>query len=726
MGSRIWLLSSRLSEANALVLAGRPAEAASKLEEILKRMSDVEVDFEGFVKLTLAEARLGTPEPDDDRIGELLSGVLRGAGEQKKQLLGALLLEMERRILPACGEPFEPIRAEYDRQLEQHGESFEPPYRSRGELAKIRHLIDAGLLVEAERTAVAAASYQEEKDLPDHAARSYALLAEIQEETGRFEQADRSMAKGRMLLEQAAGRIEDRVLRRDFLDRPVFRALRESEQRGSARGEKRLLAIYEMIRALNSETDPESILESTLDMALRVVRAERGMILQRGEGDEYRVRVARNLEKETIEDASEFSRNVVLQAEKGKAVLAVDTGQDERLRELKSVSLYGIRSVLCVPLRSRGKIIGAVYLDNRSDATLFSADDLRFLEAFADNAALALENAQIRRELEMENQRLQQAAESRVQFGNIVGRSQPMQQVYELIRKVSDNNLPVLIQGESGTGKELVARAIHFNGPRRKQPFVSENCAAIPETLLESELFGHVKGAFTGAERDRAGLFEQAHKGTLMLDEVGDMSPAMQARLLRAVQEGEVRRVGGERWFPVDVRVIAATHRDLNEEVKAHRFREDLLYRLQVLVIPLPPLRDRPGDLPLLVDHFLRKIARERDRSSPRLRAPVVDLLETYHWPGNIRQLENVLQRLTLLAGEAPITVSVVESDRELRRTLIGETDDSAPIYSLERSEEQRIREALRAASGNRTRAAKLLGISRATIFRKIKQYGLS
>jgi Nif-specific regulatory protein len=388
--------------------------------------------------------------------------------------------------------------------------------------------------------------------------------------------------------------------------------------------------------------------------------------------------------------------------------------------------MYGIRSVLCVPLRSRGEIIGAVYLDNRSDSSLFSPDDLRFLEAFSDQAALALENAQIRRELELENQRLQQAAESRVQFGNIVGRSPPMQQVYGLINKVADNSLPVLIQGESGTGKELVARAIHFNGPRRRKPFVTENCAAIPETLLESELFGHVKGAFTGAERDRAGLFEQAHGGTLMLDEVGDMSAAMQARLLRVVQEGEIRRVGGERWAHVDVRLIAATHRDLNTEVREGRFREDLLYRLQVLVIPVPPLRERTEDIPLLVDHFLQKIARERDRPVARLRTAVMDLLERYRWPGNIRQLENTLQRLTLLAGDAPITIGVVESDRELRRTLIGETDDATPVFSLERSEEQQIREALRAAGGNRTKAAKMLGISRATIFRKIKQFGLS
>jgi len=207
---------------------------------------------------------------------------------------------------------------------------------------------------------------------------------------------------------------------------------------------------------------------------------------------------------------------------------------------------------------------------------------------------------------------------------------------------------------------------------------------------------------------------------------VGDMPATMQARLLRVLQESEVRRVGDERSIAVDVRSVAATHRDLGQEVKETRFLEDLLYRLQVMVIPLPALRDRPGDLPLLVEHFLRKIAAERGRETPRIRAAVMDLLERYGWPGNIRQLENVLQRLTLLAGDAPITVGVVESDHDLRRTLIGSADDTTPIFSLERSEEQKIREALRAAGGNRTRAAQMLGISRATIFRKIKQFGLS
>jgi len=210
-----------------------------------------------------------------------------------------------------------------------------------------------------------------------------------------------------------------------------------------------------------------------------------------------------------------------------------------------------------------------------------------------------------------------------------------------------------------------------------------------------------------------------------MLDEVGDMSAGMQARLLRVLQEGEVRRVGGERWVTVDVRVVAATNRDLGAEVEQARFREDLFYRLSVLVVPLPPLRERAEDIPLLVEHFLQKIARERGRSLPRMRSAVMELFERYRWPGNIRQLENTLQRLTLLAGDGPITTAVIESDADLRRTLLGGAAEATPIYSLERTEEQKIREALRAAEGNRTRAAKMLGISRATIFRKIKLYGL-
>jgi len=480
-----------------------------------------------------------------------------------------------------------------------------------------------------------------------------------------------------------------------------------------------------MIRAVNSETDPDQMRETILDMALRVVQAERGMILLRGGvDDEYTVRAARDLEQQTILDAAAFSRNVVLQAAEGRPVLAVDTGQDERLRDLKSVSMFGIRSVLCVPLRARGEIIGAVYLDSRTEGALFSADDLRFLEAFADHAALALENAQSRQELERENVRLQVAAESRERFGDLWGRSAPMQRVYDLIAKVAETDLPVLIQGESGTGKELVAKAIHSRGSRRTKPLLAENCAAISEALLESELFGHVEGAFTGAERDRKGLFEQADGGTLFLDEVGDMSPGMQARLLRVLQEGDLRPVGGEQHVSVDVRVLAATHRDLQVEVAAGRFREDLFYRLQVLLIQLPPLRERVGDVPLLVDHFLRRISDARGRAAPTIQSPVMELLERHPWPGNVRQMENVLQRLLLLADDGPITLSLVESDDGLRQAIMGK-ESVKPVYSLERNEREQILRALEASGGNRTRAAEMLGISRATIFRRIKEMGI-
>ena len=204
------------------------------------------------------------------------------------------------------------------------------------------------------------------------------------------------------------------------------------------------------------------------------------------------------------------------------------------------------------------------------------------------------------------------------------------------------------------------------------------------------------------------------------------MPPSMQARLLRVLQEGELRQVGGDRMIEVDVRIVAATHRDLPTEVQAGRFREDLMYRLQVLVIQIPPLRERPGDIPLLVDHMMTKISGSRGRPAPTLRAPVLEMLERYHWPGNVRQLENSLQRLVLLAGDGPISTAVVESDRELRRALIGDAGAVAPVYSLERNEKDRIRQALQATDGNRARAAKLLGISRATIFRKIKEYGLT
>jgi Nif-specific regulatory protein len=482
-----------------------------------------------------------------------------------------------------------------------------------------------------------------------------------------------------------------------------------------------------MIRALNSETDPELLLATIIDMAMQAVDAERGMILLSGpSGTDFSVRVARNLEKETEIDAEAFSRHIVAEAGQGRPVLALDAGHDDRFKDFKSVSLYRIRSLICAPLRSRGRIVGTVYLDSRRQGRPFTQDDLRFVEAFSDHAALALENAQRRAELESENRRLRAIAGERTSYGEILGRSPAIQKVFDLLERIVPSEVTVLILGESGTGKELVARAIHFHGPRRHGPFLSENCAALPETLLESELFGHVKGAFTGADRDRPGLFEQAHGGTLFLDEIGDTSPATQARLLRVLQEGELRKVGGEHPIKVNVRVIAATNKDLSAEIAAGRFREDLYYRLAVVPISLPPLRERLGDIPYLIGKLLERIAGSRGRPTPRIDPDVLDAFERYAWPGNVRQLENLLRRVVLLAGDAPISRAVLGGDSELARLFLGKQADFVPVMSMAKGEEDQIRRALEAAAGHRDRAARLLGISRATIYRKMREYKIS
>jgi transcriptional regulator with GAF, ATPase, and Fis domain len=727
LGLRTEYNISRYAQADILVHVGRPGEAVSIVTAMLDVEQDAVSEYSGYVKLTLAEALMETADPPYQRIKSILRKALSD-GERDPQLaIAALVLLMEAESQEGERCNVEAMWREINNRRGVKSTAIRPDVEVRASIARVHASIVDNTSVDVTRKtqslARQTAELSEQKGLLALAARAYALLARTHHRLDEPSQAARSFDKGNELLDEASRLIKDQELRQDFLSRSVFRALRARPSDDA--NENRLMAIYDMIRAVNSETDPDQMLETILDMALRVVHAERGMILlRRGVDGEYTVRSARDLEQQTILEAAEFSRNVVLQAAEGRPVLAVDTGQDERLRDLKSVSMFGIRSVLCVPLRARGEIIGAVYLDSRTEGALFSADDLRFLEAFADHAALALENAQSHQELERENVRLQVAAESREHFGDLWGRSTPMQRVYDLIAKVADTDLPVLIQGESGTGKELVANAIHARGSRRRKPFLTENCAAIPESLLESELFGHVEGAFTGAERDRKGLFEQADGGTLFLDEVGDMSPGMQARLLRVLQEGELRPVGGEQLLKVDVRVLAATHHDLQTEVGAGRFREDLFYRLQVLMIQLPPLRERVGDVPLLAEHFLRQISDARGRIAPTIQAPVMDLLERHPWPGNVRQMENILQRLVLLADDGPITLSLLKSDDGLGKTLMRE-ELAKPVYSLEQNEREQIQRALEAAGGNRTRAAEMLGISRATIFRKIKEMGL-
>ena len=589
----------------------------------------------------------------------------------------------------------------------------------RSAIAGARAALGLGRAQDAARIAAEAASAADAIDAPGEAAEAWSIVAETEgDDPGRPDEARR---EGRARLEVALGRVSDPALRRVLADHPRFAGLR-ARPASQIAVDRRLLAIYDMIRRLNSEVEPESLLSQMLSMALDVVRAERGLILLFSADGSVRVRAARQLDGTTLADAESFSRGVVAEAGTGRSVIAVDATADERFADLRSVSLYGIRSLLCVPLRSRGRLIGTVYADHRGERGRFDAEDLRFLEAFADHAALAIENVEARAALDRENRELRAVAVERSGESGLLGESEAMRRILDRIRVAASSDLPVLITGESGTGKELAARAIHFQGGRRHGPFVTENCAALPESLLEAELFGHVRGAFTGAERDRAGLFEQADHGTLLLDEIGDMSPRMQAQLLRVLESGQVRRVGGDRTRSVDVRLVAATHRDLEARTRDGTFRADLFYRLQVLTIEMPPLRERPGDVRLLVSRFLSRMATERGRDVPRILPAALDRLERHAWPGNVRELANVVARAVVLAGDGPITSELLASDPALRGG--GTEAELAPVRtgSLAESERRVIAEALHAAGGNRARAARLLGISRATMYRRLRQ----
>ena len=329
----------------------------------------------------------------------------------------------------------------------------------------------------------------------------------------------------------------------------------------------------------------------------------------------------------------------------------------------------------------------------------------------------ALREASLRREVE----HLRKQVNREYSFDQIFGKSKPMREVFDLIRRVADSQANILITGESGTGKELVAKAIHFNSSRKDEPFLPVNCAAIPEQLLESELFGHVKGAFTDARSDKRGLFEEAQQGTLFLDEISEMPMLLQAKLLRAVQEREIRRVGATQAVPVNVRIIAATNLVLAEEVEAKRFREDLYYRLNVIEIRLPPLRDRKEDIPLLCNMLLHKMARGTDKQPAGIAESALGLLIDYHWPGNVRELENVIERAVTLASGDIVTVEALPATiREAKgeRRLIEEGSERS--LSMEEVEGLYIKRILEKTRGNKLQAAQILGIDRKTLYRKL------
>ena len=528
----------------------------------------------------------------------------------------------------------------------------------------------------------------------------------------------------------------------------------EREAARAREKEDRLLRLQRVARAVNSELHLDRLLAIILDHVIELAGAERAFLVLGRAGEAPSVRVARNFEREEVAEPDEaFSRNLVDQVLRtGQPLLAANAVEDPRFQEFLSVNAIRARSVLVIPLVHRSSPLGAVYVDNRLQKGAFTAVELQTLSSLADFSAIAIENARLyeeneRRAKELEalaeqlarrvdrqaeelsdaRDRLRRAGEPGGSYPQIVGRAPAVRDLLRLLDKVVLTEEPVLIEGESGTGKELIARAIHAKGPRAKQPFLSENCAALTETLLESELFGHVRGAFTGADRDKKGLFELADKGTLFLDEVGDMSPDMQKKLLRVLQEGEIRPVGGKAVRKVDVRIVSASNKDLKKLVEAGEFREDLYYRLKVLSVRTPALRQRKEDVPLLVEHFLR-LHTPSGRRPKALGEGVLDVLLAYEWPGNVRELENEVKLMIALGDDVIRTDVLSEAVRRGRRPA-ATPDDDAPVQNLvelvERVERREIEKALGIAQGNKTRASDLLGISRFTLQRKLEKYGM-
>lgn len=509
------------------------------------------------------------------------------------------------------------------------------------------------------------------------------------------------------------------------------------------------------LRRLAGERDPSKLLEVITDGAVALSGAERGFVLLVDENGALEARTIRSAKSRLGEATAAFSRSI---AETvlidGDPIVTVDAAQDPRVRDYLSVHRLMLKSVACLPIESRGRTWGVLYLEHRSAGGHFSGADLALLRAYADQAAIAVETSDLlerieaqKRDLERANgalreanehleQRLQGQAEvlkrtkreiarlqglaSRGERWGLIGTSEGMCRVYEVLDRICASDVPVVITGESGTGKELIARAIHRGGPRADAPYVSINCGAIPHDLLESELFGHVAGAFTGAVRAREGLFVQAHGGTLFMDEIEDMPPRMQLDLLRVLQEGRVRPVGAADERQVDVRVVTACKRPLRQLIEEGKLREDLYYRLAVVEVKLPPLRERGPDIPLLCDHFLGRIAQQRGEPRKRLSREALQRLCAHDFPGNVRELEHLLINAAVFADE-----DVIEADDlSLGSGGRAKSDLGASNYrDFKNDERERIVAALNAHGWNRARAARALGMARRTFYRRLEEH---
>ncbi|MGB5809078.1 MAG: sigma-54-dependent Fis family transcriptional regulator, partial [Polyangiales bacterium] len=512
------------------------------------------------------------------------------------------------------------------------------------------------------------------------------------------------------------------------------------------------------LRALARERNLPTLLRLITDGAVSLTGAERGFVLLTDTEGALEAATIRDAEHELGEQTAAFSRSI---AETvlidGEPVVTVDAVHDARVQDYMSVHQLMLKSVACLPIGSGDQTSGVLYLEHRSMSGRFSGTDLPLLQAYADQAAIALETSRLFQEVERqaralretnealrhaneqlahrlegrseelrrtldENRRLQ-ATSGGPRHPGLVGSSPPMRALAESLERIAASGVPAVVFGESGTGKELVARAIHNSSPRATEPFLSLNCAAIPDGLLESELFGHVVGAFTGAKRSHDGVFAQANGGTLFLDEVADMPPRMQLDLLRILQEGKVRPVGGAEERVVDVRVIAASQRPLQSLVDAGTFRDDLYYRLAVVELRVPPLRERRQDIPQLCAHLLERHAKQTGEAKKSMSRDALDRLAAHPFPGNVRELEHLLINASVFSRSHIIEADELAIETPTREPVSARSAES--FASFKGAERARILETLNTHGWNRAKAARALGMPRRTFYRRLKEHAI-
>ena len=482
-----------------------------------------------------------------------------------------------------------------------------------------------------------------------------------------------------------------------------------------------LSALMKVSTTINAIRGLEELQKKLLELLFEVVPAERGAILLSDDLKNFDAMLGLdrygNLDV-TVKVSTTIARQVL---NDGMAIISNDPGGGDPANVAESLLVSGTNALICVPLKMVQRTLGIIYLATSQPATQFDNNHLQLVSAIAGIAAVAIENARHVERLESENQRLR--ADERFEH-NMVGESAPMRQVYSFISKVAPTDSTVLIFGESGTGKELAARALHQNSKRAEQSFIAVNCAALSESLLESELFGHEKGAFTGALAQRKGRLELADGGTLFLDEIGELSPALQVKLLRVLQEREFERVGGTRTIHVDIRLIAATNRDLEEAMTQGSFRADLYYRLNVVSMEMPALRNRQDDITLLASYFAAKYADKCNRHVTGISLDARARLLSYDWPGNVRELENAIERAVVLGTTDQILAEDLP-EAVLELAVAPNTAVAKYHEAVAETKKQIILSAMDQAKGSYTEAAKLLGVHANYLHRLIRNLNL-